>query len=617
MRRYPKPRLSPARASALALAALAGLMPLSSEAQQISNIVVFGDSSADLGSQGPERRPTNQGQMWSERLAEQFGKRSSMAREFRVNEAGDGVDVIRKGGNNYAVNGSTILPYDCCLTLEQQIDFFVEDRGKFDKDDLTFIWMTRNDITTAIPDGLPYSAAAYAQAHIRQVERLRSLGARNIVAFGAETDLLAEQFGLDNGASPESLEILREETRAAERALWPGLQRNGVYIIDVNKLGKAVLDDPAKYGFRSTSDSYQLRDQYLAGGRLPIDDQDQPDDGNVFTVDGHFTSAMQALTADYTVAQLRAREQLASVLKQSALTFRQSREAGASMRMRDRTRDLYFFAAPIAGQLSLGAPGPMASQLDNTFAGLTVGAETALGERTWLGGTVTLNRNSGSFGSGLGKTDSTFGAASGYVETQLAPWLSVVADGAVGWTDFNRIERRARLGKSANERVQGATDAIAYSAGLHLRSQIPLGDWMVSGSAGLTFERTELSGYAEKAGILALHYGTSRYDAALGQFNLRIARQSKDAWFRPFAALSFTHDFTDDPIRVKAGPTASTIVSYSTSKNLKTSLGGELGFTAVLRPDVALQFSLSHQHWFDSKKDSSATAMRLALSKRF
>ncbi len=150
-------------------------------AGSVLDVIVFGDSSADLGSEGPARRPTNLGEMWSERLARAVGRSSTNARSVQINEAGTGIDIIRTGGNSYAVNGSTALPFDCCLTFAQQVDFFVQDRTRFSGNELVFTWFTRNDITTAFTDGIPadgvaYSADRYANAYATQVDRLRALG---------------------------------------------------------------------------------------------------------------------------------------------------------------------------------------------------------------------------------------------------------------------------------------------------------------------------------------------------------------------------------------------------------------------------------------------------------
>lgn len=63
-------------------------------------IVVFGDSSADLGSQGPDRRPTNRGDMWSEALAKRVGKTSTFARSLSYDADGNLISNKFTGGNS-------------------------------------------------------------------------------------------------------------------------------------------------------------------------------------------------------------------------------------------------------------------------------------------------------------------------------------------------------------------------------------------------------------------------------------------------------------------------------------------------------------------------------------
>ncbi|MCK5911495.1 MAG: hypothetical protein KAG62_16235, partial [Caulobacter sp.] len=183
----PQPNRLPTRLGVAAAAFLiaGAALPAAATADPISSVVVFGDSSSDLGSQGLARRPTNLGQMWSERLAGNLGLTSTLAREFQITPAGE-LKILKPGGANYAVNGSTVLDFDCCISLSQQIDFFVEDRKRFKGDELVFLYFDRNDVETAFGDGLPYSASAFADEYIKQVKRLKALGARNIFAVGWE-----------------------------------------------------------------------------------------------------------------------------------------------------------------------------------------------------------------------------------------------------------------------------------------------------------------------------------------------------------------------------------------------------------------------------------------------
>lgn len=588
------------------------VLVLPSAADPVSNVIIFGDSNADVGSQGPFRRPTNEGQMWGERLAGTLGFQSRHAREFRINEAGDGIDVIRTGGENYAVNGATALTYDCCISLERQVDFFVEDRGRFDGNEIVFTWITRNDITTALPDGLPYSAELYADAYLGQIERLKSLGAKNIVAFGAEVGLIPEQFALDNGTSPDLIARLRQETILAEAALWPGLRENDVFIIDMERLGRSIIEDPAKYGFTHTTDSYQQR-----GISDPPPSQSLPNDGNVFTLDGHYTTAMQSIIADFTLAQIRASDQLSSVMIQSSLGFRNSREALESLRQNRIDSGWLVFGAPFAGRSDQGGSGPLGPGVSETFAGLAFGAEYEFEDGIRIGNGLTASRSDGRFDSSLGEIESNSVLFEAFASHPITDAVSLEMHGAFGFTDLARIRRLASLGAVATGSADGSTDGRYMAAGVGLKGEWAYGAWTFGGRAGLTYDEMMIEGYAETDGPMALHYGDLRQQSLLGSVDARVAYGAASSSFRPFAQVSLMHDFLDEDLDVQVGPTADTIVSRTKDRGLSTGVGLEIGFDADLGAGFTASASIQASKWFGDDASATSSGFRVSLGKAF
>lgn len=600
--------------SALAMCAFA-MVP--AHADPIGQIVVFGDSNADLGAQGPARRPTNQGQMWSERLATALGEPLSLAREIQFDANGDPVALLNRGGTSYAVNGATALSFDCCVSLGQQIDLFVADRGRFRADDLAFVWITRNDITTALPDGLPYSATLYADAFVEQIDRLRALGARNIVAFGAEIGLIPEQHALDLGTPPELIAVLREESRLADAALWPRLAERNVFIIDMDKLGEDVRRNPQKYGFVATTESYQLRDAFLAGGGAPIDDGDVPNDGNVFTVDGHYTSAMQAVVADYTLAQLRARDQFASVLSNSAMEFQTAGDALDALRRNDQQPGWRLVFAPTAGRIDQEGAGPLDPELNQTHAGAAFMVQGTLADGVLAGGGLIVQRTDAEFVGDSGAVKGLSSLLAGYISKRLTPGVSVELRGGYGHLDIDRFERRAKLGAAARERVEGSTSGHFTTAGVALRSEHAFQGWTARFGAGVDYQRTEIKGFDERPNVLALSYGDSHVSSILGSLDVSISGDPSDGQWRPFAALSVTRDFSDDAIDVKLGPTAATRATYADQRDFEARASGEIGAAVALSDSINLEVSGYAARWFGGEADSAASGVRLALAKRF
>lgn len=594
-----------------ACALLAGAAVTPARANPVSSLVVFGDSSSDLGSLGPALRPTNKGRMWSERLADNLGLPMKSAREFRLNAAGDGFDILRPGGSSYAVNGSTVLDFDCCLSLREQIDFFVADRKQFRGDELVAIYLDRNDIETAFLEGAPYSAGAFATEYVRQVERLKSLGARNIISLGWELDLIPAQFALDTGrATPETLAALRAETAKQRETLFPQLQKLNVFLVDLDRVGNDILANPGKYGFSTTRDSYQQR-----GNPNPPPSQSLADDGNVFTLDGHLTSAAQAVVADYVLAQLRARDQYAGLLTQSALDQRTAKDAFAAFRAVGAP-GWRVFASPYAGRIDQKADGQLDAAFDQTYRGLSLGARRTLDGGFTVGGGVSVRGFEGDFAGARGKAKGASGLVTLFAVLPVAPGVTVDAFGALGATDFSEIERRAALGNVARERVMGSTEGRQASAGVGVRAQRDVGDWVVSARAGAEVERTTIDGFVERSNVLALTYGDSHVDAALGRLDLTIARGGGHRW-RPFLTASVAHDVLDDDIEVQVGPSAQTVVTYATRRGVRTQLDGQLGIDVQLADSWDVRASLTQSVWSGSGGEAHAGAVIVQLSRSF
>lgn len=597
-----------AAASALLLGAAASS---TAAADPVSSLVVFGDSSSDLGSQGLERRPTNLGQMWSERLAGNLGLQMKIAREFRINAAGDGFDILKPGGSNYAVNGSTVLDFDCCLSFRQQVDFFVEDKKRFRGDEIVAVYFDRNDIETAFSEGLPYSATAFADEYVTQIKRLKTLGAKNIVAIGWDLDFIPAQFGLDSGrATPETLIALRDETLKQRSALFPQLQKQNVFLIDLDVLGDDILANPKKYGFTATTESYQQR-----GNPNPPPSQSLPNDGNAFTLDGHLTSAAQAVVADYMLAQLRARDQYAGLLAQSALDQRTTKDALASIRGAGEP-GWRVVAAPYAGRIDQKADGQLDAEFNQAYQGLAFGARRSFEGGFTLGGGVSLRAFDGDFAGARGMAKGTAGLVTVFVAQPVAKGVMLDAHAAYGATDFSEIERRAALGAVARERVTGATNGRQTSAGIGVRVEHDAGDWILAGRIGAEYERTTVDGYVERTNVLALNYGDSSFESALGRLDVEIARSGDQTW-RPFLAVSASHDFLDDDIDVKVGPSKQTIVTYSSRRGLRTQVAGELGVDFQVNTAWTLRTSLTGSSWSGKGGDASASGLIVRASRTF
>jgi phospholipase/lecithinase/hemolysin/uncharacterized protein YhjY with autotransporter beta-barrel domain len=605
------------QAVALGLVSIATTPSLA--ADRFSSFYVFGDSSSDQGSMGASLRPTNLGPMWTEAFGASLGLRSTQALAVGLDEYGNAVAIEARPGNNFAVNGATAQPFAGVVSFSQQLDAFAAGPGRFGRDDLPMVWMTRNDITTAAAMGDTYDPELFANAFMANIGRMQSLGARNIVSFGAERDLLPLQYALDAGVPAETLAQLKQATDITERALWPRLQRAGVYVLDIDRLGNDVIANPGKYGFTHTVDSYQRR-----GDPSPPPSQTLPNDGNVFTLDGHYTSAMQKIVADFALAQIRARDIAASTLTQTALAFRRMNGFGA-LGLLDRFDQVSPGGTPtnharsrvygglLGGVDTLDPLGGAGKALNSGWAGATLGIDSLVTDDLLVGIRVAGWSGESRFSSNAASFDSTSGLATVYGAYRLPYGFSLLASVSLGQSALDNIERRAFLGP-AFETATGATDATFAAGSAGLAYSRAFGDWTARIGAGIGFEGTRVAAYNEGSGVLALSYGANAYGATLGSLGLRIERTAGS--FRPSFEAALVHDFDGDDLKVKIGPTAAMRVDYLSSRPAQTALNLAAGFDYDLAQGTVLTAqAFSSLGWEDGARTS--VGARLGLKKAF
>ena len=387
-------------------------------AESITQVYIFGDSSSDVGS-GPNGlpRPTNAGLMWGELIGDTLGHPSTAARIVTI----DGVGTITgtpNGGNNYAVSGATVSPFAGSVSFADEIAFFDQDKTRFGSNDLVFTWLGSNDITTAFFDGIEFSREQYVDTYLENIASLRERGAANIVAIVEPEKLLPIQWTLDASGgliTTDLLGVLSDKIAASNDALNPGLAQAGVYLVDVNKLAEDVRLDLGTYGFLYGTDGY-----------ITLGDATSfPNDGNVFA-NGHYSTAMHAVIADYILAQLRARDQFTSVLTQSMFTFQQETgelvqantlsaflESDSLGRLHERETGTWKTQAGLTGRSSTEPDtGGTDTKLATGQGGGYVSGNVAVTDDWLLGGRFSFTNSHGKFGDSLSskQSDGEFGS---------------------------------------------------------------------------------------------------------------------------------------------------------------------------------------------------------------
>jgi phospholipase/lecithinase/hemolysin/uncharacterized protein YhjY with autotransporter beta-barrel domain len=572
-----------ALSTALTLAMTCAVAP-HAIADSLGQVYVFGDSSADLGTQGPARRPTNLGPMWSEALGAALQRPVLPAIDLT------GTAIRFTGGNSYAINGSTTVRYSGVPTFADQLDLFESGgAGGFDASDLVFTWFTRNDITSAFADGLPYDPVDYADRYLDGITRLRALGARNIVAFGAEIGLLADALVIDSGVPVELLDQLRAATQLTEAELWPRLAAAGVFILDIDRLGNAILSDPQRFGFLATTESYQGR----GGPSQP--EQSYPNDGNVFTAGGHFTSAMQEVIAGYALVQLRARDNYGQALSSLAAQHAQAQSALTDLLSRPTPNGWSFHAAATHSRSSTNPEGGVGQTLEGTRPKLELG--------------LVHHGEDWTFGAGLHSARSRLEKERSYLAerrdlglTLAAAWQMSEAlelRAALGYTEarFDDIQRQAMLGP-AMESTVGKTDASVISAKLDIEHQAALGNsWTLRSRLGLDAYRLTSDAYTESPGVLAMGYGDVNWSWAQANLGVDLQYGAPDARWRPLVGAELHTDLANDVKTIAAGPGETFLADYEFSRGRGLGWTVDAGFDVRLAKQTSLRFVLSTGEW--------------------
>ena len=574
----------------LALSLLSTLSVGIAQAQPISNIYTFGDSDNDVGILGDHY--TNLGDMWIESLSHKIGLSSTPAR-LPDDLTASPSTFLPNGGNNYAVGGATALNWHAGDSyFAQQLGWFKQDHQRIDRHALITLWMTQNDVVSSQHG--PFDPQAVSDAYLAHVHALKSMGARNLVAFSSILNLVPDS----SFSSPEEkAEFIARESAYSE-TVKPMLARAGVYIIDNNKLADDVLNNLSKYGFTVGTEGLLCN----PGDPTPCDQI--PNDGHVFA-DGHFSSAMHSVIADYAAAQLRARDQFASLLTQPMVAMRQE-TAGLEARLasnaflknnangqpaRRAVGDVQAYAGAAYNRVNNDSTGGFDPGAKGNSTGGYVGADVIAADKLLLGGKLSYSQFDGDFGSRSGDYQRNTTSLSAYGAWQPLAQTTLNFALTYGYLDYNNITRKAQLGSVAHASAKGDTSGDYVAARLGGGYDFALQDWTLTPNAALTYERVKLDGYSEKTSVLAIAYGDSTYNAMRGSLGLNLALTGGTYKVRPYARMSLEHDFRSGDLTVYAGPDKGLLAGYDVTRPDRTFGMGTLGANVALTDRVGLNLN--------------------------
>ena len=523
-----KTRLLPALLFSLAAATAAP-----AQAQQFSNVIVFGDSLSDAGYYRPfllslglpaglvaqmGRFTTNPGPVWSELVAQRYG--------VTPGPSNAGGTIYAQGGARVALTPGITPPGQAERPISAQItEYLSAGGGAANPNALYAVWGGANDvfvnlgafgagqITAAQLQGNVLGAAT---AEVQQVGRLMAAGARYVVVFALPDIGATPQF---QAAGPALAGQVTQLSAGYNTTLFSGLAGAGLRVIpvDVFSLFAEIRANPSAFGFTNitgfactafppfttptTVSSLFCNPQTLVAANAA--------DTYAFADAVHPSTRSHLIIAQFAESIIEAPAQY-SLLAEAALRTREGHlrtiTEGLTASRQEGIGRWTLFAAGDRGKFdidtSMGVVG-----LRSTNKSGSIGAMTRISEGVTLGLALGRTESDGTFGGSAGGFStkesvlSLFGAAS-------CEWgLYATAVASIADLKFSDVQRNIILGaqtRTATSAPSGSNASLFASLGYDFR----LGRFSAGPLVSVNAQRVEVNGFDEAgAGAAGLRIG--------------------------------------------------------------------------------------------------------------
>lgn len=538
---------TPARtalAVALALAAAPAF------AQTFSQTVFFGDSLTDSGyfrpalvqQAGPSaailgKFTTNPGLVWSEYLADFYG---------------DEAYAANQGGSNYAVGGARVgtdssgalgpIP-----SIGTQVgSYLASTGGRADPNALYTVWGGANDlfaVTAGAPADVTIGTAITQQVGL--VGTLQGAGARYVLVptipdLGVTPSFIAQ--GALAQAQGTQLSV------AYNNALFSGLSAAGLRVIplDTFNLLREVTGNPGAYGFSNvtgTACQPQITAQSVTCYPATYVSPDAADT-YAFADGVHPTSAAHRIIADYAISVIEA-PRVASLMPHAEETTGAMRaeRVFAQLEGRPDSEGMRAWADVRGDYQKFDEDAGLMVDAEGNGPGLSAGLDWRSGSLVY-GGFVGYGTQSLDFGSRFGEfsyDDTTLGGYLGWRGERA--WVS----GQLGYTwSSYEFDRKVELGP-ATRRHRSEADGSNLTVAVQAGYEFEHGALRHGPVASLVSQTIEIDEMVEDHPDMAtsLAYAGQDLDTLVGSVGWQVEVEAS-ASFRPYARLSWEHDFEEE-----------------------------------------------------------------------
>ncbi|MBY4597954.1 autotransporter domain-containing protein [bacterium BD-1] len=579
------------------------------QAQEFSNVVVFGDSLSDSGNIAQAQGlpagfsfTTNPDPVAAEIIAAAFGlqARNSLA-----------------GGTNFAWGGACVNAAAPCLNPVPNIGTQVTQYlsltgGVADPNALYSIWGGANDIFAALtlnPANAQALTVAAATAYVQQIGRLQAAGANYIIVYNLPNLGATPQFGSTPNASAVS-----QITVVYNSALATGLGQLGDGIIPINTFGliTEISADPGRFGFTNiTGTACQPASSIAcgpAGAGLPASYAPGTNETYLFADGVHPTGAAHAMLANVVLSTIAAPVQF-SMAGEAGVQVNENHvraindEMFSDFQLDREVGSVRGYATVQYGEqdydASAAVPGASADVMS-----LSLGANHRYSENAYWGVAITLGNHDNDTGIGGIDGRSVIGSLHGTLRFGGGGYVHGAISGGSTSLDINRY---IQLGPNLREET-GSTNASLFGAELGL-------GWLFGSASGIqhgpfvaaSWVQQEVDEYAEDSGsATSMNFAGFDRDSLVTRAGYQMMGNYETV--RPFLRVAYNEESEDNQVFVNAGsnsmPGRFTMPGFTPSKDW---ISADLGVNWQVGENVTAFAAYSGRLSDDQQERNSAS----------
>jgi outer membrane lipase/esterase len=574
-----KRRILPALVASL----LAAAAP-AANAQQYSQIVVFGDSLSDVGYYRPVltalgvpaslvpilgRFTTSPGPIFAEVIARDYGLGT-----LNPSNVSGGTDFAQ-GGARVAANSASTPPGATQRPITTQVtEFLGRSNGVADSRALYSIWGGANDVLQILagassgaipPDQVSPQVQAAAAAEVAQIARLRAAGARNIIVFGLP-NIGATPGLIASGATAAGTATALSS--GYNTALFSGIAQSGLRVLTIDSFAflADIRANPALFGISNiTVPACRAFPPFSSAPDAlfcPPSALIQPNAATTFAfADGiHPTTISHQLIADFVEGMLTGPAQY-SMLAEAPINARANHiraiAEGLATSREDEVGKWNVFITGATANYDIdpttGYPA-LKSRSNNLGVGVGVRASEAVTVgAAWGRDNIKANFN-GNFGA-VPENPGGFNAAEDVFSVFIAArWKGFYGNAilSIGDLRYNNVQRNVYLGpavRTSDTKTKGSNASVAVNAGY----DFAIGPVLVGPTAGVVSQNVEVNGFDEiNMGSSNLRMDSQQRKSEIWSVGLRVSGRL-GAW-EPWLKFTADKERKDDVRIVSARP---------------------------------------------------------------